>query len=121
MMFKRSNNVQLPVEGFHLATVLRYKEGKLVETRSGDSPTVWITFETDDDQIVSHSFFMNEGLNRLMNELITATIDTNEEEVHLDDVIGKRCGIKIKHRGSTNGQLYANIVEVIAESQLEHY
>lgn len=119
MKFSKNNKpvFQIPEEGYYYATVVAWKEGKPKNTTFGLVPTALFTFELRDGRRVMQSILNLAGPNYLMEKLVYATLG-EVEDVDLDDLIGKACGIEIRHNHA-NGTTYANVVDVFPISELE--
>lgn len=120
MKYRRNNGSQLPPEGWHYARIASVREGKQVKTYMGPSNTVLVTFviEGEVPALVTQSFPTAPWANFLLERLIDVAMDTNEAVVDLNDLVYKRCGIKVEHR-EWKGKLYANVVDVCAVDELQ--
>lgn len=116
--FNRQTEVSVPQEGWTFATIKKLALGNPVNTVVGTSDTLFITFLTDDSQLVRHSFLMAAGVSHLLEKLVAVTLGIGEEEVDLEQLNGHRCGIEIAHRSGQNGRLFVNVVGVCSTNEL---
>ena len=56
-------------------------------------------------------------MNFLLEKMITFTLGLDDEEINLEDLIGKRCGINVEHRLSQD-RVFANVVDVCSIDEL---
>lgn len=61
---------------------------------------------------------MAPGVNFLLEKLIDITIGEGDEQVDLEDLKGKRCGIKVEHK-FWNDRVFAIVVDVCAVDELQ--
>lgn len=111
MYYKRNLVPQIPAQGWHRATIKSIKEGKPANSLIGLSETALTTFVTENCSLITQSFLMAPPVNFMLEKLITVTLGLDDEELHLEDLIGKRCGIKVEHRFSQD-RVFANVVDV---------
>jgi hypothetical protein len=119
MKFSRTSKplFQIPEEGYYRATVVGWKEGKPRNTMLGVVPTAVLSFELSNGMRVAQSMLVVAGPNYLIDKTFSATVGPDVDEVDFDDLIGKVCGVEIKHN-TVNGTTYANVVDVFPESEL---
>lgn len=118
MNYKRNLVPQMASQGWHIATVNDIREGKPAKTKLGFSDTALINFTTDTHCLVTQSFLMAPGVNFTLEKLIDITMGEGDEEIDLENLVGKRCGIKVRHRFS-NDRVFANVVEVSSIDELK--
>lgn len=116
--FKRNMVPQMATEDWHRATVNDVREGKPAKTKLGLSDTAITDFITDNHCLVTQSFLMAPGVNFTLEKLIDITIGEGDEQVNLEEMVGKRCGIKVEHK-HWNGRVFANVVDVCFEEELQ--
>ncbi|NRD77305.1 hypothetical protein HPT25_07310 [Bacillus sp. BRMEA1] len=117
MNYKRTLVPQMPTEGWHFAEITNIKEGKSANTKFSVSDTALTTFVTDNHSLVTQSFLMAQGVNFTLEKLIDITFGEGDEQVELENLIGKRCGIKVEHR-FWNNRVFANVVDVCSLDEL---
>lgn len=117
MYYKRNLVPQIPSQGWHRATIKSIKEGKPANSIIGLSETALTTFVTENCSLVTQSFLMAPPMNFLLEKMITVTLGLDDEEINLEDLIGKRCGIKVEHRFSQD-RVFANVVDVCSIDEL---
>jgi hypothetical protein len=115
--FKRNMVPQMPARGWYKATVSEIREGKSAKTKIGLSDTALTTFITDNHCLVTHSFLMAPGVNFTLEKLIGITMGEGDDQVNLEELVGKRCGIKVDHR-FWNDRVFANVVDVCSIDEL---
>jgi hypothetical protein len=126
MKYRRNNGSQMPPEGWHYARIASVREGKQAKTQMGPSNTVLITFviEGDVPALVTQSFLTAPWANYRLERLIDAIeLDASggvadDDEIDLNDLVYKRCGIKVEYR-EWKGKVYANVVDVCAIDELQ--
>jgi hypothetical protein len=120
MKYRRNNGSQMPPEGWHYARIASIREGKQVTTQMGPSDTILVTFAIEGDvpALVTQSLLTAPWANFLLERLIDVAMDTSEEEVDLNDLVYKQCGIKVEYR-EWKGKIYANVVDVCAIDELQ--
>lgn len=116
--FKRNMVPQMATEGWHFATVNEIKEGKPAKTKMGFSDTALTSFTTDNHSLVTQSFLMAPGVNFTLEKLIDVAMGEGDDQVNLEELVGKRCGIKVEHK-HWNGRVFANVVDVCSIEELE--
>lgn len=117
MNYKRNLVPQMPTAEWHIAKITNVKEGKPVNTKFGVSDTALTTFVTDNHSLVTQSFLMASGVNFTLEKLIDITMGEGDDQVNLEELVGKRCGIKVEHK-HWNGRIYANVVDVCSVDEL---
>ncbi len=120
MKFSRTHKPLFPIpeEGYYSSKVVGWKEGKPRNTMFGSTPSANVFFELADGMKVAQSMLLFPGPTSLMEKLVNVTLGEADEEVDLNDLIGKACGIEIRHNHA-NGTTYANVVDVFPISELE--
>lgn len=116
--FKRNMVPQMATEGWHIATINDVREGKPAKTKLGLSETALTDFITDKHCLVTQSFLMAPGVNFTLEKLIDITVGEGDEQVNLEEMVGKRCGIKVEHK-HWKGRIFANVVEVCSVDELQ--
>lgn len=116
--YKRNMVPQMATEGWHFATVNDIKEGKPAKTKMGFSDTALTSFITDNHCLVTQSFLMAPGINFTLEKLVDITMGEGDDQVNLEKLVGKRCGIKVEHK-HWNGRIFANVVDVCSLDELE--
>ncbi|RYG71216.1 hypothetical protein EU245_14785 [Lentibacillus lipolyticus] len=120
MKFKRERNVfQPPAEGNYLVAVAGWKEGKQKNTIMGLTPSAVVTFDLGNGQKVMQSMLVYSGGNSLVEKLFDAILGEDADDVHFDELIGKECGIEVKHN-HVGEVTYANVVDVFPVSAFEN-
>lgn len=117
--FNRQQELAIPTEGWHFATIKKITLGKPVNTLAGVSNTVLLTFVTDDLRPVTQSFLMGAGVNYLLDKLVTVTLGQENEEVNLENLNEHRCGIQVAHRYGQKDRLFVNVVDVCSVDELD--
>lgn len=118
MKFSRNQQpfFQVPKEGNYVARVVGWKEGKKRNTMMGLTPTVIVTFELEDGQRVMQSMLVYSGPKSLLEKLVDSTLGEDADDVELDQLIGKKCGVEIRHNHV--GEItYANVVDIFPTSE----
>jgi hypothetical protein len=120
MKFSRNNKptFEIPAEGYYSATVVGWKQGKSINTIMGSTPSVLVTFDLGQGIKVMQSMLNFAGPTSLVEKLVDATVGPNNDDIDFDDLIGKNCGVEIKHN-HIGSNTYANVVDVFPESELE--
>ncbi|MGG3803701.1 hypothetical protein [Metabacillus fastidiosus] len=118
MNYKRNMVPQMPIQGWHFATIMEIKEGKQAQTKMGLSDTILATFQTDHNCIVSQSLLMAPGVNFILEKLINIVIGEGSDEVDLKNLVKKRCGIKVEHK-LWKDRIFANVIDVCSVDELQ--
>lgn len=104
-------------EGLVKSTIVEVREGKTRQTAYGSTATMLTGFELDNGEKVYQSILIFNG-SKLLNQLITSTLETAIQEIDVNNFIGKRCVIEIKHN-IVNGTTYANVVGIHTIDKIE--
>lgn len=120
MNYKRNLVPQMASQGWHSATVNDIREGKPAKTKMGLSDTALTSFTTDNHCLVTQSFLMASGVNFTLEKLIDITMGEGDEEIDLESLVGKRCGIKVEHK-FWNDRVFANVVDVCSLDELQKF
>ncbi|MBG9654086.1 hypothetical protein [Cytobacillus firmus] len=118
MNYKRNMEPQMVAQGWHFATITEIKEGKPAQTKWGQSDTALTTFKTDNHCMVTQSFLMAPGVNFTLEKLIDIVFEEGDDQVDLEELVGKRCGIKVEHK-FWNDRVFANVVDVCSVYELQ--
>ena len=60
---------------------------------------------------------MASGVNFTLEKLIDITMGEGDEEIELENLVGKRCGIKVEHK-FWNDRVFVNVVDVRSIDEL---
>lgn len=119
MKFSRNNKptFEIPAEGCYSAAVVGWKPGKSVNTIMGTTPSILVTFDLGQGVKVMQSMLNFAGSTSLVEKLVDAIVGLDGDNIDFDDLIGKSCGVEIKHN-QVNANTYANVVDVFPENEL---
>lgn len=114
MIIKRGPNIP---EGLVEAMVAEVGKGTNRQTSHGATPTMDTQFEKEDGSKVVQSILVFPG-SKLLEQLIAATLQTDDDEIDANDFVGKRCVIDVKHN-TVDGTTYANVVGIYPVEMLD--
>lgn len=115
------NNFEIATEGVHDAELIEIKELGMVETPNGEREKVRFVYGLDDidsrgkNLLVFQSFNLTLHPSSFLSKAIyDLTGEEPGEEYELDDLLGIRCQLVLKHhRSETSGKTYANVAAIL--------
>ena len=104
-------------EALHNAEVASVEIVEPKMTKLGLTDRIRVGFRLEDGKELNSNFLLICHENQPAYQLIMAVLGTIED-VNLDDLIGAKVGIEIKHNVTSNGT-FANVVSVFSVDKLE--
>lgn len=116
-----AKDFEIPTEGMQWGELIDIKELGVVETPNGEREKVRFTYELDETDSRGKPLRVFQTLNLTLHpqSFLTKTIydltgKEPGEEYELNNLLGIRCHLVLKHhRSESNGKLYANIAAIM--------
>jgi hypothetical protein len=107
-------------QGYHFGTVIGVTKGnKPAKYSYGEVETALVTFQPKGYATVQQSIpmYSNGGFS-LLDKLIDSTLGSDVEQVDMEELVGKECGIKVEYR-EWEGRIYINVTDICSVNELQ--